>query len=511
MLTRFSLGAAAAIAAALAPQAGLAQTTGGGTVTVAIIGEPPTLDPMLSTADVVSIVTQHFFETLFTFDSHWNVRPLLAEKMPKISDDGLTYTIPIRKGVTFQDGSKMDAHDVVASLKLWEKVATRGKGVASDIDSIDATDDYTVTIKLKKPYAPLLTLLAFSNSAAVVVPQEDIKDDKLTKMIGTGPYQLADHKPDQYIKLTRFKGYVSRKEPSDGAFGERKQIPAEIDFIPVPDGNTRVEGAVAGQYDYADSLSTEAYGRLEKSAKSKPVLLDNFGWPMFAFNMKAGLMSKLKMRQAVEAALAPNDMLLAAFGDKKFYNVDAALFPKSYVWHNEEGAKLYNQANPTKAAKLLKEAGYDGTPLRILTSHQYEFHYQMAQVAQAYLEQAGFKVKLDVVDWATLTQQRDNPKLWDIYITHSPFLPEPALTSTYNSDSNVGWDTPEKDKVLNAFLTTTDQKKREELFGQLQKLVWEQVPFYKVGSFSALAAENKTMTGVTKSPWPFFWNAKVGK
>ncbi|TPW30750.1 ABC transporter substrate-binding protein [Pararhizobium mangrovi] len=507
----FSL-AAAAVTALPAMQA-YAQDAkkGDDVVTVAIIGEPPTLDPMLSTADVVSIVTQHFFETLYTFDSHWKVRPLLAKSMPKITDDGRTYTIPIREGVTFQDGSKMDAHDVVASLKLWEKVATRGQGVADTIESVTASDDNTVVIKLKKAYAPLLSLLAFSNSAAAIVPQEDIDGEKLTKLIGTGPYKLAEHKPDQYIKLTRFDGYTSRTEPADGTFGERKQIPAEIDFVPVPDGNTRIEGAVAGQYDYADGLSTEAYDRLEKSDKIKPVLLNNFGWPIFAFNLKAGLMTNLKMRQAVEAALAPNDMLLAAFGDKKFFGTDAALFPKKYVWHNEEGSDLYAQADPQKAAKLLKEAGYDGTPLRILTSHQYEFHYQMAQVAKAYLEQAGFKVKLDVVDWATLTERRDNPKLWDIYITHSPFLPEPALTSLYSASSRLGWDDPEKNKLLADFTSTTDQKKREELFAKLQKMVWQQVPFYKVGSFSALSAENPKMSGVPQTPWPFFWNAQFSQ
>lgn len=510
VLKSISLATVAALVA-LSPGASLAKSNDGKVISVAIIGEPPTLDPTVSTADVVSIVTQHFFETLYTFDSKWEIRPLLAKDMPKISDDGLTYTIPLREGVKFQDGSTMTAKDVVASLERWEKVAVRGQGVADNIAGIEAVDDATVKITLKKSYAPLLSLLAFSNSAAIVVPAGDIKDGKLKEIIGTGPYKLAEHKPDQYIRVTRFDDYSSRTEPSDGNFGKREQIPDEIDFIPVPDSNTRVEGALAGQYDYADGLPTEAYDRLDKSDAVDPVLLQDFGWPIFAFNLKDGLMKDIKIRQAVQAALAPEDMLLAAFGDKKFFNVDAALFPKGYTWHNEEGADLYNQANPEKAAELLKSAGYDGSPLRILTSHQYEFHFQMAQVAQAYLEQAGFKVKLDVVDWATLTERRNNPKLWDIYITHSPFLPEPALTSLYNPTSNVGWTNPEKDKLLAEFNSETDPAKRVALFGKLQKMVYEQAPFYKVGSFSALSAKNPKLSGVPNSPWPFFWNAKVGQ
>ncbi|MGR3544133.1 MAG: ABC transporter substrate-binding protein, partial [Paracoccus sp. (in: a-proteobacteria)] len=147
-----------------------------GTVEVAIVGDPDTFDPMMSTKDVVSIVTQHFMETLYTFDDNWAVVPLLAADMPTISEDGLTYTIPLRKGVSFQDGSAMDSADVLASLQRWEKVASRGQGIADKIDSIKAGGPNEITITLNEPYSPLLSLLAFSNSAAVIYPEEIIAD-----------------------------------------------------------------------------------------------------------------------------------------------------------------------------------------------------------------------------------------------------------------------------------------------------------------------------------------------
>ncbi|MEM7446574.1 MAG: ABC transporter substrate-binding protein, partial [Pseudomonadota bacterium] len=222
---------------------------------------------------------------------------------------------------------------------------------------------------------------------------------------------------------------------------------------------------------------------------------------------KDGLNADQTVRQAVQAALAPEDMLLAAFGDDNFFVVDAALFPESYVWHNEQGADLYNQADAERANALLQEAGYDGTPLRILTSHQYEFHFRMAEVAKLYLEAGGFNVDLDVVDWATLTERRNNPELWDIYITHSPFLPEPALTSLYSPTSRIGWIDEEKDAVLNEFVSETDPDRRVELFSELQRLVYEQVPFYKVGGFNALMAQSSDLHGITPTPWPYFWNA----
>ena len=116
----------------------------GGVINVATVGEPPTLDPMASTADLVGIVSQHIFETLYTFDKDWKPTPLLAAALPEISADGKTYTIKLRSGVKFHDGTDLDSKDVVASLERWTKVASRGKQTATTISGIEAIDPLTV-------------------------------------------------------------------------------------------------------------------------------------------------------------------------------------------------------------------------------------------------------------------------------------------------------------------------------------------------------------------------------
>ncbi|MCY4445351.1 MAG: ABC transporter substrate-binding protein [Rhodobacteraceae bacterium] len=477
-------------------------------INVAIIGEADTFDPMMSTKDVVSIVTQHFVETLYTFDSGWNIAPLLASDLPTISDDGKIYTIGIRDGVSFHDGSTMDANDVVASLNRWVTVASRGKGVADRIDSIEATGDYEVTITMNESYSPLLSLLAFSNSAAVVYPEEII-GDSIDTIVGTGPYKIAEHVPDQYLQLVRFEDYSSRSEPSDGSAGARNQTPEEIRFVPIPDANTRVESLLAGEVHFADGLPAESLARLESSDTTDPILLKPFGWPIFAINHKAGLLTDKTKRQALQAALPIDDMLFAAFGDDNFFIVDGPMYPEGWVWRSDAGADMFNQNDQAKAAELLQRANYDGTPLRILTSRQYEFHFKMAEVAKVALEAAGFQVQMDVVDWATLGQRRNDPALWDIYITHSPFLPEPALTSLYSKTSRLGWSNPDKDAILAEFTSVTDPTQRKELFAQLQNQVFEDVGFIKIGGFNALMGAKNGLEGVTATPWPFFWNVQV--
>lgn len=492
------------LAALSAPALGAAPVKGG-TIVVATIGEPPTLDPMASTADLVGILTQHIFETLYTFDAKWNTTPLLAESMPQISSDGLTYTIALRQGIKFHDGSDMDSADVAASLKRWTETASRGKQAAKLISAIEAPDAHTVRIVLKQPYAPLTALLAMNNSAAVVMPQEKLATP-LKAFIGTGPYQLKARVPDQYIQLTRFDGYQPRAGEPDGYGGARKQYLDEIRFAPVSNANTRVESAAAGQYDYVDALPVESIAKL-KNGRSDPLLLKPFGWPRLVLNTRQGIMSSLPARRAVQLALNEEDMLYAAFGNKDFYSLNGDLYPQGFPWATRLGGKVYNQGDAAGAKKLLDEAKVQDRTIRILTSQQYEFHYKMALVAAEYLKAAGFKVDMQVVDWATLTQRRQDPALWDIFITHSPFLPEPALIDFPSKDSPGWWDTPRRNQVLDAFNQASSPEERIKRWADVQQAVYDEVPFIKVGDFNSLAAKSPALQGVQPSPWPYFWNA----
>ena len=212
-----------------------------------MIGEPQTLDPMASTADLVSIIMQHVYEPLYTFDANWNVAPMLAESMPPISKDGLVYTIPLRKGVKFHNGKEMTSDDVVASLKRWMDMAPRGKAVAKEIKSLEAKGPNTIVITLNRPYAPLLAHLALPYGFAAIMAKDSIATP-LTQFVGTGPYMFKERKPDQYVQLVRFDGYSARSEPASGYAGKREALLDELRFVPVPNANTRVEGSLSGQY-----------------------------------------------------------------------------------------------------------------------------------------------------------------------------------------------------------------------------------------------------------------------
>ena len=196
---------------------GLAQTPKkGGVIRVGLLGEPPSLDTHWTTAVITEVLTNHIYEGLYTLDENYRPVPMLAEGMPTVSRDGLTYTIKLRQGIKFHNGKEMTSEDVVPSLKRWGQQSVRAKNLFAVLADIRAIDKYTVEIKLKEQLGTVVISLAVPNNFAAIYPKEIAEkfpaENKISEYIGTGPFKLAEWKPDQYIRMVRFDDYKSRPE-----------------------------------------------------------------------------------------------------------------------------------------------------------------------------------------------------------------------------------------------------------------------------------------------------------
>lgn len=504
-----ALAVALVAAAGLMPMAAQAQAAKAA-LNLAMIGEPPTLDVQSTPADLVCIIMQHVYEPLFTFDAKSNLVPMLAESLPKVSADGKQYSITLRRGVKLHNGRELDADDAVASLKRWMDVSPRGKSVAAQVASLSASGPLQVEITLKNAYAPLLSQLAMASGMAAIMAKESLAQP-LREYVGTGPYRFKERRPDQYVLLTRFDGYSARKETPSGYGGKRVAVMEELRFVPVPNANTRVEGALAGQFHYADLLPIEASARLEKAAgKVVPIMTPSFGFPYLVFNTKEGSMSRQAVRKAAQTALGPGEMLAAGFGDTRFFIAEGNHFPKGTPFFSDAGTANYNERDAKKAKTQAEQAGYKGEPVRILTSRQYDFHHNMALIMAEQLKRAGFKAELNVVEWATLLQRRADPKLWDIYITHSGLFPEPMLSPPQLGDGAPGWWTSTaKQQALAALNQEPNPAKRGPLWAKVQHVVYDEVPYIHVGKFASLSARSPALEGYTPHTYPFFWNTSL--
>ncbi len=483
----------------------------GGTLRVAEIGEPLTLDPTATTADLTSTITLPIFEQLFAFDHTWRIRPALASGVT-VSNDGLTYAFTLRTGVPFHNGKTMTADDVVASLNRWGKISPRGPSVYQQVDAVTGSGN-TVTMKLKEPFAPLLAFLTLPNGAAAIMPREIVDaagTQPLKQFIGTGPYKFVEWAPDRYVHLARFDQYAARTEAPDGYAGRKDALADEIFYYPVSQVATRTAGVQSGDYDIADQINQDAYADLIKDARVDVGIIPG-SFLTFFFNKKQGMMTNVKLRQAVAAAMDMQPILQATFGNPALYLVDASIYAKGTPWYTQAGASMYNIHSVDQAKRLAQEGGYSGQSIRWLTTQQYDFMFKSTVVAASQLEHAGFKVDMQVMDWASVLDHRNRPADWDIFVTSHGFVPDPALITVFNSAYPGWWDSPAKNTLFAQFNAEPDAGKRARLWGQLQGLMYQEAPSVRPGGFNLLQISRKGLPGFKASYWIVPWNVQAVK
>jgi peptide/nickel transport system substrate-binding protein len=485
----------------------------GGILKVATIGEPPNLDVMTLPADLVTMIGQHIFEQLFAFDEKYDVKPMLAQSL-NVSADGKTYTIQLRQGVKFHNGQDMTSADVVASLNRWTKVSSRGKIASNSVESISAPNTSSVVISLKTPFAPLLPFLAFQNTAAAIMPKaimDKFGDKVVTEYVGTGPYRFEDWRPDFRIRLSRYTGYFARTDAPSGFAGKKTAYLDAVEFYPVTEAGARIAGVESGDYQYAYTVSKEAYPRLSKNANLMTLVISPGQWGWLIFNKKQGIAANQGVRQAALAALNMEPIVRAAYGLPDFYQMEPSYYPKGTAWYSTAGAKYYNQKNPTLAKQLLAKAGYKNEPLRIICTKEYEYMYNIGITAAAQLKESGFNVDLQVYDWATVLDRRGKPDMYDAFVTGHGFVPDPSLITILSSQYPGWWDSPEKNDLVAKFNSTTQLAARKQLWDKLQELIYTQVPVIRVGQEKLFDVANAKLVNMWPSVWPSFWNVGLAK
>ncbi len=510
------LVALATIAAGAALAAG--QPRKGGVLKIGNLGEPPSLDPHWGTQTITEVLSNHIYEGLYSLDAGYRPIPMLAEAMPLVSPDGLTYTVKLRQGIKFHNGKEMTSDDVVASIRRWSQRAVNGKSLFAQVADFRALDKYTVQFKLKEKSAIVAISLAAPGNFGAIYPKEVADkfppDQRITEFIGTGPFKLAEWKPDQYIRMVRFDDYKPRSEPASGYGGAKIAYLDELRWIPVPDAASRAAQVESGDLDFADDLVADAYDRLKANANVQPLIVKPYYWLVAVFNKKEGLMTNLKLRQAWQAALDIEPIMKTVAGGKaEFYRMDSSLaFQELPAWHTKIAGLPWNERNKDKAKRLLKEAGYTGQPIRFMTTQEYKWMYDFALVTKQQLEDVGFVIDLQVMDWSTLGQRRVNPKEYDAFTTGIGNAFDPTH-HVYLTPTWPGWTTDEEFAAVNAQLAReTDPKKRFALWEQQTRLFYEKVPVARYGDLFGLRAARKTVKGFNdKTERPRFWGVWIEK
>jgi len=333
-----------------------------------IASMPTALDPVYSTLRSNWLAAATMCEGLWENDARMGVHNGLAQDYEY--DGATTYTVRLRGGVTFHDGQPLRAEDVVASLRRYAG-SSPGATFGKILDTVSAAADLTVVIKLKQPSSAVPALLSTPDTAAYVMPARLVAgvppNKPLPRIVCTGPYKLREFVPDRQVVLDRFDGYQARAEPSDGASGAKTAYADRVKFVPYNESNVlnqlRTDAVdIAPSGPLMDQLPS-----YQRDDKLNPVVVPGGQFRLVQFNLKQGPATNLKLRQAVQRALDPKQIALQSLGSTENFLDDSGMFLDTSPWHSTAGSQIYRAAPDVEGArKALAEAGYDGTPLRVL-------------------------------------------------------------------------------------------------------------------------------------------------
>lgn len=481
-------------------------------VRVAMNAQPPNLDTHITTAAATRDVGQHMFESLVTLNSKYQAVPMLAESID-ISDDNRTYTFHLREGVTFHNGKEMTSEDVVASMERWKNHDAMALSLLSDA-SFEANGKYTVDLVMENPSTLILPIIAGSKQIASIMPKEVVdaaSADGVDEYIGTGPFKMEEWRQDQFIHLTAFEDYQPVEEPTDGLSGKKEALIDHLYFDIVTDSSTRLVGLQTGEYDISLQLPYDNYEQIESEQSLVPDI-NLHSTLNVVFNKKEGVLSDEKMRQAFNAALDMEKILLAAYSHETFYRLDSGyVFPEQEDWYSDAGDDRYNQNDPELAQRLMEEAGYDGEEILLMISRDYEQMYNAGVVIQEQLESVGMNVTIEVVDWPTQQDRMHHPDQHDAFITFFTTVATP-LHLLYLNSSWPGWtDDPDISSLLNDISSAESMEEAKDSWDQLQDRAYTYLPVANLGHAYSFNGLSNKLDGYEYFLGPNLWNTTISE
>lgn len=494
----------------------------GGTIVVAQKMTPPNLDSDKSTSWEISEIMNHVYEGLFEFDANYEPQPYLA-KSYEIKDNGKMYIVKLRKGILFHNGKEMTSEDVEASFNRWLGNNQAGSMIAPYFNKLEVIGPYELKFTFKEPYAPFISVLGsyVSNQKFVIRPKEFIEkygDNIIREHIGTGPYKFVEWIPDQQVVLERFDDYVAREEESSGFAGKRIAYADKIIIKSVSEESTRLAGVQIGEFQFAEEIPQDQYKIINDDSNLTPEIVKPDAGLMLIINCGNPPFNNKKMRRALAYAIDMEEYGRTVIGNEKFWSVDGCLYPKGTVWHEKNsGSGVYNNYDIEKSKELLKEAGYDGTPIVLLNGQDDKVEKYGAIALKAQLEKAGFNVKLELFDRPTVVERRFNKKGWNLNLSiFHQACPDPQVNGSWTGTNGwvSNWDDDDShamDEIFVRMMKETDKEKRFEIVKEFYNKTWETLPYIKTFEFSRMHVRNNNLNGYKTYCQPFFWNTWVEK
>jgi peptide/nickel transport system substrate-binding protein len=368
------------------------------------------IDPIWSGAYVTRAYGYMVYDTLFSMDAAYQIKPQMVESW-RTSDDGLTWSFTLRDGLEWHDGAPVTAEDCVASLKRWSARDSMGQKLASYLSEYKVVDATSFQIVLKQKFGPMLAALG---KPSVVVPfmmpkrvAETDPFKQIDDATGSGPFILKrdEWKPGEKIVFLKNPKYKPRAEPPSGLAGGKTVLVDRVEWVWIPDPETQINALINSEVDWLQGVNFDHLPVVEKARGIK--LLPSSTWNQLTFrpNWLQPPLNNPKVRQAIAYALNQEEFLQANIGNSQYYRTCKAMFTCDSPFASTAGTEGMMEGNIAKAKALLAEAKYDGTPIVMPQPTDLGVMKHIPAVAKAQLEKVGIKVDIQPMDWQSMVSR----------------------------------------------------------------------------------------------------------
>jgi peptide/nickel transport system substrate-binding protein len=481
---------------------------GGGTLTRAITSEPAQIDPQGAPNSGLNVVLPYLFDTLVVRDTDNKLLPLLAESWDA-APDGKAITMKLKAGVTFSDGSPLDAEAVRFTFQRFKETGTKSPiyGGVQQIDGITVVDPLTVRFTFKEPAANFWGTISMPYAGIISYKSaKSVAETGKGNLVGTGPFTLGEWKAGQSITLQRNLAY------NWGATVTQNRAAPYLDsivFKVIPDATTQLAALQAGEVDAIFINEPDHRAKLQKdpSVRLEDTVLNSMIY--LGFNCRKAPFTDVRVRQALSYAVNKQDIVNIALGGIGM--VASAPLPPTLPGYDPSLKSYELGYDPQKAQALLKEAGFardangvwarEGQPLKgVLVTSNRAPNDSIAALLQSELKAIGVPVEIQQLD-SKAVMDATTAGSFDLLLWRYDWNDADALNIYLGSDrigstNRVAYSNPEVDKLLAQGARELDDAKRQQLYVQAQQMILQDAPWQPLYVPLDVLAINKRVDGV---------------
>jgi peptide/nickel transport system substrate-binding protein len=466
------------------------------TLRIGLAEDPDILDPSIGRTYVGRIVFAAFCDKLFDIDEKLNIVPQLALSH-ETSADGKEMTIKLRPGVKFHDGEPLDAEAAKFSLERHLTLPTSfRKPELAALDHVDVVDPLTIKLILKTPYSPLIAQLT-DRSGMMVSPKaaKEAGDKFGLHPVCAGPYKFVERVQQDRMIFEKFQDYWNKDNVSID----------RVVFLPIVDPTVRLANLKSGGLDLIERVLATDIKNVRADSRLVLSTAPELGYLGLTINVandksKGGLSQSEKVRQALDFSIDREALNQVVFNGE---------FTPGNQWVSP-AHPYYQKAFPVrgrdiaKAKALLKEAG---VALPVAVDYMVPKGAEneaVAQVVQSMAAEAGFDIKIRVVEFATTFKQAQAGEFQVFQINWSGRIdPDGNLyvfMHTKAPQNDGGYSNPEADRLMEDARLITDPVQRKALYEKLTKILLNDEAIIYIYHRKLLIAHTKKVEGYRQMP-----------